>query len=488
MKQKTTYPKVDEVISTQGCESQNIIDVNQPTKDSINTFIENKQDINVEGQLKFAHFAQFAQFASQQKESEEKLANSSTIPDEVYNNLPDILKKGSSVFSDQREKDVFLTGALGVLSGLFSMVKGLYSSDETFSNLNCFIVAPPSSGKGVMKYAKILGKSIHTARINNTNSEFATPGFQYLLYIPANSSSSVVIRHLDENSESGIVFETEADTLSDTLKQDWGGYSDLIRKAFHHETISYSRKKDREFIELNQPKLSIILSGTPDQVKNLIHSTENGLFSRIIFYAFEGKNVWRSVAPGANRLNFNTYFEDLGREVKTIHDAYISKSFKFDLTPEQWDVLDYQCGEWLQEITTFIHMDTASIAIRLGIIHFRIAMILSILRHYQEGHIEDSNIVCSDRDFKTAQLLSNIYLEHGLNMFFKLPGESKKALNTYIKRFYDQIPKDVLFTRAAAVKLGFDIGIQERAVGKYLKKLVEINYLNQPEYGKYKKP
>ena len=54
-----------------------------------------------------------------------------------------------------------------------------------------------------------------------------------------------------------------ADTLSNVFKQEWGSYSDLLRKAFHHERVSSSRKENNKFTEVINPKLSIALSGTP---------------------------------------------------------------------------------------------------------------------------------------------------------------------------------------------------------------------------------
>lgn len=446
-----------------------------------------QKKVTIEHTDKFARFARFAHLASQQKEPNERLATTSIIPQEVYENLPAVLKSGSSVFNDPREKDVFLTGSLGVLSGLFNTVKGIYASDEIFPNLNFFIVAPPSSGKGTMKYGKRLGNPIHKAKILFSQDAFNPGANQYLLYIPANSSSAVVIRHLSENNGCGVVFETEADTMGEAFKQDWGGYSDLIRKSFHHEYISYSRKKDREFIEIDQPKLSVILSGTPDQVKSIIQSTENGLFSRLMFYAFEGDNMWYNVSPKANGTNRTEFFEELGEEVKSIHNAFASKSFEFDLTEEQWDVLHIQFTEWLTDITTFIHKDASSIIKRLGIVQFRIAMILSILRHYEEGNIEKSKIICLDKDFKSAQLLSNTYLEHSLTMFFILPGQNISQLNTFLKAFYDKIPIGVSFSRGTAVIEGGKLGIQERTVDLYLKNLLSMKLLYQPEYGKYKR-
>ena len=81
------------------------------------------------------------------------------------------------------------------------------------------------------------------------------------------------------------MFETEGDTLANVFASDYGNYSDGFRKAFHHEPISYTRRKDREFVDrLLRPRLSAVLSGTPRQISALLPDAENGLFSRFIFY------------------------------------------------------------------------------------------------------------------------------------------------------------------------------------------------------------
>lgn len=50
------------------------------------------------------------------------------------------------------------------------------------------------------------------------------------------------------------MFEAEGDTLSQTLKSDYGNYSDVFRKAYYHETVSQCRCKDSKFLELDCPK------------------------------------------------------------------------------------------------------------------------------------------------------------------------------------------------------------------------------------------
>ena len=49
---------------------------------------------------------------------------------------------------------------------------------------------------------------------------------------PILSIEEHVIKHLVNNDGSGIIVETEADTISNSLRQEWGSFSDLIRKSF----------------------------------------------------------------------------------------------------------------------------------------------------------------------------------------------------------------------------------------------------------------
>ena len=54
---------------------------------------------------------------------------------------------------------------------------------------------------------------------------------------------------------SGILCETEADTITNALKQDWGGFSDILRKGFHYEEVSYARKGEE--IKIQSRKVSL---------------------------------------------------------------------------------------------------------------------------------------------------------------------------------------------------------------------------------------
>ncbi|MEJ7830668.1 MAG: DUF3987 domain-containing protein, partial [Segetibacter sp.] len=291
-----------------------------------------------------------------------------------------------------------------------------------------FAVAPAASGKGVLKFAKMMADeyhnyvlktsredeakynqkiSEHKQKVSNkkrgsitTEEEPVKPCFK-VVYIPANTSYAKILWHLEQNEGSGIICETEADTLGNVFKQEWGSYSDMLRKSFHHERISSSRKQNNEFIEVNSPSLSIALSGTPNQVTGLIASAEDGLFSRFLFYVFKVKQEWKDVSPSANNINLTVHFKKISHEVFGLVNFLQKEKTEIGLSPSQWQQLNHHCGLWLNDITLFTAEEAASIVKRLGLIIYRIAMQFTALRKFENAE-SASYIICSDQDFLTS--------------------------------------------------------------------------------------
>jgi len=92
------------------------------------------------------------------------------IPENIYDVLPPTLKEACNVFKG-RERDVLFTSALTVISGGLYNVSGLYANDKVFPNLFSIIIAPPASGKGVMKYSRQLGYCSHDFLLNQSRED-----------------------------------------------------------------------------------------------------------------------------------------------------------------------------------------------------------------------------------------------------------------------------------------------------------------------------
>ena len=250
------------------------------------------------------------------------------IEKEVYDNLPEGLKSLTEPF-EGREKDIVLVSSLGVLSNCLPNIKGFYAGNDVFSNLFVLIVAPPASGKGVMNYSRILIEKIHNKILEDSKTEYilcesekknnkehkneVCPNIKIKI-LPANTSSAEMYSFMGSSEHGLLIMESEADTLSNMLNNDWSNYSDVLRKAFHHEPISISRKTEKIFEEINQPKLSMVISGTPNQLQPLIKSKDNGLFSRFIVYNFDEIAEFKNVFETKSRDNKKP-FENLSNDI-----------------------------------------------------------------------------------------------------------------------------------------------------------------------------
>ena len=432
---------------------------------------------NIHENAKFANIANSVDYTAPSKD--DLLINMPYLPESIYDKLPSILKNGCEVFKDRREKDIFITGALSVISGCMRNVMGLYRGKEHYSNLFVFIIAPAASGKGALTFSKQLGDNYHNKLVDESKSkrkvyemEMAEyrrvvqkskdnvaniklpeePAFK-VLYIPANNSSARIIQHLKEGDEQGIFCETEADTMGNVLKQDWGSYSDLLRKSFHHEPVSYSRKTNKEWIELKMPRLSVALAGTPGQVEGLIKSAEDGLFSRFVFYVFKSESIWIKAGPTMNGLNLSKYYEELSIRISNFVEFLDTQNqILFHLTPIQWDRLNDYGEDCLNTLSTFISEDLSSTSKRLGLILFRLCMILSALRYFDNGEAA-FEFTCSDEDFDIALLMVKVYQEHAVFMFKELP-KNGSVTDKAMKSFYDALPD--AFRRKEAVQLADD--------------------------------
>ena len=426
---------------------------------------------------------------------EDYLKTTPTIPDDVYEALPELLKQGASAFTDKRKRDVFFTGAIAIISGCLPNVTGIYFQERVYPHLYTFIIAPAASGKGVLKNAKRLAEKYHQNILqqsrdaqkiyqnemddfkmmerNRKKGEPSTekpeaPPFK-ILFIPADCSKARMIEHLKSNEGQGIICETEADTMSGAKKQDWGDYSAILRAAFHHETVSSTRKTDNQYDEINEPRLAVALSGTPSQAPRLLSSAEDGLFSRFLFYAYKNKVEWQDPSPRSNGIVYNDHFEALSVQVLEIISHLELSPTTVELTSSQWDIINTEFSLMLSDVVTFTSEDAVGVVYRLGLVLFRMCMIFTALRKYENGETTPT-MICTDEDFYSVLQIVMTYLDHSLLMFNNLPkqNEPMQSLSGDGKRkFFDALPQE--FTRKEATEIGLQFKLAARTVDEVLR-------------------
>ena len=406
---------------------------------------------------------------------------------DIYEKLPGILRDGCNILSDTADREVFLVSALGILSGLMPNVEGVYDGATVSSNLFVYVLGQYGSGKGAMRYARILAEPIHKQKIaKNVSSrvEFEQRLSDYneaakqarkdnkelpprppepnteLLFIPANNSKSGMMELLRDNGGKGIIYETEGDTIADAIRQDYGNFSDLFRKGFHHEAPSLFRRGGKELIEIERPEFSVVVSSTFDQLTNLMPTAENGLFSRFMYYELEPNHKFHNVFD-PRKSNYETEFTTLAGKVKTMHTTLNERNepIKFSLTLEQEERLVELFNKYKEKAINREDPDLNGTVNRLGLITFRIAMILTIIRSVEKGHVYDMT-ACSDEDFNNALAIVEHLMFYALSVFFRLP--KKQVRSPFVDRQQD---KTDLIQRA--MKMAVE-GRSNRAIAREL--------------------
>ena len=430
-----------------------------------------------------------------------------TFSQDIYGLLPSFLTQIINKAKNYEDADLLLLGSLTVISACLPNVSGYYAEREVFPNLFTFISAQASAGKGRLTLCRHLVKPIH----DNLKKHYAIEMEEYrhlqneysqdkknreppqeppikTLLIPANSSATSVYQVLNDNGGVGLIFETEGDTLANTFKSDYGNFSDGFRKAFHHEMISYTRRKDREFVELTKPRLSALLSGTPKQILALIPDAENGLFSRFIFYNMNLRLEWRDVFS-ESPVSLDDYFIGIGQRYfqfyQTLQQA---QPIRFSLSTTQQEQFNTFFGNVQQEYSAMFGMDIVASVRRLGLITFRLAMILTALR-LMDGQSVADVIVCNDTDFHTSLIMAEVLIRHAANVFSKLPtadGTISSVGSTIARqKFYDQLPSE--FNRQTYLTVATSLGIPIKTAEKQIARLCEKGLLKHIAQGKYGK-
>jgi hypothetical protein len=432
-----------------------------------------------------------------------------TFPDEVYTDLPHLLQLVTEKSISAEDKDLLLLGSLVVISACLPNIYGIYAERTVFPNLFLFLTAQASAGKGRLTLCRKLVEPIHrklreqakaayveyqcklteyAAAKNKSEVERPVEPPMRMLIIPANNSSTGLFQLLNDNQGIGLIFETEGDTLALTFKSEHGNYSDGFRKAFHHETISYNRRKDREFVELETPRLSALLSGTPKQVSTLIPNAENGLFSRFIFYFLNVRPIWNDVFAGNSDQTLDSYFNHLGNQ---FHDLYkflqsSLEPMRFCLTSGQQQAFNTYFSQTQNQYLYLCGLDYLATVRRLGLITFRIAMILTALRIMDNGELQ-SPLVCSDTDFNTALSMVKILVQHAAQVYQQLPTEAATALpHNQKQQFLDALPAE--FSRQTYLNAAKLLGIPPKTAEKHIKRFADSGLIIHFAHDQYRKP
>ena len=439
------------------------------------------------------------------------------LPDELFDRLPDFLKRGLTHVRNKRERDILLLSMITNISGCLPGVRMNYGGMVYSADLYLVALAGSGRGKGVMQLAAILPAAIqeYYDELNRKDEreyrqkllkwnleerlaaqEKRVPDLdqcpempvERILKVAPNISKSQLILALEAGGAVGLVMNaSELDMISSAMHQEYGKHDDVMRAASQHEEVSSYFKTDHRLVVVSDPHLALCASGTPAQLHKFISSLENGMYSRVAFYVGQAHWEYKSANPGKARLDMRAYFKGMGEELLRMFIFLSGSPTEVVFTEEQWKEHTERFRTYLREVVAEDDDSPGAIVLRHALMMSRIAMVLTALRKC-EPQWNTSEWECSDEDFHTAMQIVDVLLEHSLLLSTSMDDTAGRIRP--VKAFFKlrpvlkKMPRE--FTYSELMAAANEAGLPTASVKRYLLRLVYYQIVEK-EDGKYRK-
>lgn len=412
----------------------------------------------------------------------EEQANLHIVSNMAGSNLPPFLQSVLSLAQTPAEKDMLLMATLTACGAVMPNLYCRYgiAAKRYYPSLQLFIVGSAACGKGIANLALELVKPIHEA----------TP-----LIIAGDATYPAFYQTLARQHGRGYIHESEGSVITDIWRSSTANYNTALRKAAEHEPISRARCREASVIE--NPQLSMVLTGTFSQYRALVPSVENGYFSRLLTLIVD------DVQPFSER-----YVQPSDPSGETIHTCaeqlyhlyerlLASKPREFTLTHDQRDRLGAHLKTAYPTLVRLLGLDFHSVILRMAVHIERIAMILTALRSMSVSSSSSSSwdfssepLLCSDIDYATAELIGNKLILHMAQAYQLIQGS--KPIETPAVKPLDQ--KQILlsllpdeFESKTLVAEAASQGISRATALRWNDEWQTVGLILKIKYGVYKK-
>ena len=431
---------------------------------------------------------------------------------------PELLEKIISFGKKPEQRDVLLLGAFTVLGASLShVVRCQYGRKWQAPCMQTFIVAPSASGKSALTWVRLLIEPIHdkirsevkeamkTYRREKAaydslgkvrkNQEAPVLAPNRMFLISGNNTGTVILQNIMDSNGTGIICESEADTVSTAIGTEYGNWSDTLRKAFAHDRLSYNRRTDREYKETTACYLSVLLSGTPAQIKPLISSPENGQFSRNIFYYMPRVGEWKDQF-GEDELDVEAEFIRMGHEWKASRDELKKKGlFTLKFTQQQKDEFNGHFSALFYRSSLVTGEEMSASVMRMGTILCRMMCITALLRsleipslavpdptinpeNLKDGIITRHNLSITDEDFRAVLALCEPLYLHATHILSFLDKSTELNSRGIADRemLYASLPQE--FTKQMVMEQAEKLNIPVNTARSWIQRLREKGALD----------
>lgn len=465
---------------------------------------------------------------------------------------PSFLQQVIDCGESTAQRDILLLGALTVLGATINKLMNIvYGRKLNHPCLQTFIIAPPASGKGALAWVRHLAEPIHDSLMDSFNEktkiyrqekahwdvlgkekantpEPERPSMKMFLIAGDNSGSGIVENIIDAGG-TGLICETEADTVSTAIGSDYGHWSHTLRKSFDHDRLAFNRRTNHEYRECKKSYLSVLLSGTPAQVKPLIPSPENGLFSRQLFYYMPSINEWTDQFDLSDN-DYDQRFTAWGERWKRLLDSItmVVSSIRLKLSEDQREEFNIRLSQVFNRAGVAHGNQMKSTVARIAVNICRIMSIVALFRsldallmsdqsdesgasdaempakdmirklmscpglsaspdtpleNVKDGVVSQLDLTISYDDFQAVLSLVEPLYRHSCHILSFLPPVEVVQQNAPQESFLDLLP--LRFTRSQAIQAAAQYKISTNTLDSILKRMSDKGQLTKAGRGEY---
>lgn len=439
------------------------------------------------------------------------------FPDWIYELLPSPFKQIGSCFDKPRKRDMALISVLVIQSAVNKKLQTLYGDTFKGTQLFGYILGNPAMGKGLVSMFRQTGEKVHDellAKYNEALEEYNSKMEFYdsdkeaykkaypdevkpvkppkkCLFLPANTSKTKLASALFQNDGNALIYESEADTLQNANKSDFGGFSDILRKGTEGEPISVDRVYfNEQSIDIKKSNISVLLTSTLNQLFRLLPNSDDGLKSRILFYLLPANTKYESQQSSKNFDKINKMLNEISELFLEIHkwEESLEDQIIFSFTEIQKQKIDELFSSLDEAVEEKEQYVLKSSLFRLAPMFYKLAMLISFVRVFRENK-NFTKLVCSDIDFQIVYGIITKLVHHLQLLEYLYDKKNKKHFySSMIPKTTDDKKREAAIKKLQVVDL-FKDGLSSRKIseaifGNYKHSGTVIKWLHEYKSGK----
>ena len=247
--------------------------------------------------------------------------------------------------------------------------------------------------------------------IHDTSQEDDEPEMpvRKMVILPESTTKANLHEMLAINEPDGsLYFCSEIGTLIASNANDFGQFIDLFLRAYQEEPMQRGRKTDAEDIRIENPRLAVLLTGTPDVLRRLGDIVESGFTNRFFFMHLP---TFSKYIREPKKMETISHKEVMGKYATIVTELYDTlRDFdncldrvRLEFTEQQHEYINHEVEERLNYyFGSYAHEDVIPIVLRRALDMKRLLMQITLFRRYDEcGNWDDvfaSNILYPDDD------------------------------------------------------------------------------------------